>query len=145
MTEAIVVDASTALKWVLDEEHSDAARALLDDALTGRGSLAAPALLAGEATNALYQRQRRKLLTRGEADRALATLLASPIRFVDLDNLHTRAMTLAQEHALPSTYDAQYLVVARALGAEFWTADVRLYNAVSRSLRWVRRISDYGT
>jgi hypothetical protein len=30
-----------------------------------------------------------------------------------------------------------------SLGADFWTADERLYNSLPRSLRWVRRIADY--
>lgn len=59
MSDQIVIDASAALKWVLDEEHSDRAHALLSDALERHTMLSAPPLLAGEAANAIYQQQRR--------------------------------------------------------------------------------------
>lgn len=50
---------SAALKWVLLEEHSANARAFLRDAVARDSSPVAPPLMPGEATNAIYQRQRR--------------------------------------------------------------------------------------
>ncbi|MEX2246940.1 MAG: type II toxin-antitoxin system VapC family toxin [Dehalococcoidia bacterium] len=142
MTDPLVVDASAALKWVLAEEHSDSARSLLRGALTEDRSIVAPPLLPGEATNAIYQRQRRKHISPREADRALATFLAFPIHLLSPVDLHNQALELARRYHLPATYDAQYLVVALSLGADFWTADEKLYNALPRSLRWVHWIGE---
>jgi predicted nucleic acid-binding protein len=48
-------------------------------------------------------------------------------------------MDLAEKHALAAIYDAHYLVVAEQLDAELWTADRRLFEAVSDALPSVRR------
>ncbi|MBL8156360.1 MAG: type II toxin-antitoxin system VapC family toxin [Anaerolineae bacterium] len=45
---------------------------------------------------------------------------------------HTRrAYELATEYNHPTAYDAQYLAVAERYQCDFWTADERLFNAVS--------------
>lgn len=143
MSDVIVVDASTALKWVLAEAHSSSARALLRDCLTDGRPIAAPAILPSEATNAIYQHQRRKEISPREADGVLASFLAFPVRLVSPPDLYETSLVLARRYRLRATYDAQYLAVALALDAEFWTADARLYESVPRSQRWVRWIADY--
>ena len=143
MTEAIVIDASAALKWVLAEDYSHNARTLLADALAESRPIVAPPLLPVEATNAIYQRQRRRSISPDEADRALTTFLAFPIRLFSPIDLHRQAFDLAGRYGLPAAYDSQYLAVAVSVGAEFWTADERLYNSLPRSLRWVKWIADY--
>lgn len=139
----IVVDASAALKWILAEEHSDTARALLRESLLENRAIVAPPLLPAEATNAIYQRERRRGLSPREADRALATFLTIPIRLFSPVDLHSAAYAIARRYKLPATYDGQYLAVALSLGADLWTADRKLYNSLPRSLRWVRWIGDY--
>lgn len=57
----IVVDASVAIKWVVEEEGSDAAAALADQDLT------APSLLMVECANVLWVKARRGELTSSEA------------------------------------------------------------------------------
>ena len=54
---SIVIDASVAVKWVLDEPRSDAALALRNE------QLAAPALWLAEAANALWRHVRVGELT----------------------------------------------------------------------------------
>lgn len=143
MTEPLVIDASVALKCVLEEKYSDSAHALLRDALAQNRSIAAPPLFPAEATNAIYQRQRRGDITSVEADRALATFLAFPVHLLSPADLYPRAVVLARQYKLGATYDSQYLTVALSLDGEFWTADEKLYNALPRSLRWVRWIAHY--
>ena len=53
MNHAVVVDASVAVKWVLDEEFTEQARNLLRDSV--RQPIVAPPHLTSEVTNALYQ------------------------------------------------------------------------------------------
>jgi predicted nucleic acid-binding protein len=143
MTDApLAVDASAALKWVLPEEHSDNARSLLSAAIAHGRVIVAPPIMPAEATNAIYQRQRRKHISQGEADRALSALLAVPIRLFAPADLYTESVALARRYNLPAAYDAQYMVVALKMGADFWTADERLYNGLPRSLRWVRWIAE---
>ena len=54
----ICVDASVAVKWLLNEERSDRARALYLAALLAGEPIVAPVLLPLEVTNILRQRMR---------------------------------------------------------------------------------------
>lgn len=136
-----MVDASAAVKWVLEEIHSSAARALLRDALARGRSILAPAILYPETTNALYRRERRDALSAIDARVALERFFSFPIQVVSHPDVYYRALQLARRYALPAAYDAQYLALAAMTDAEFWTADQRLFNTLPRSLRWVRWIA----
>ena len=68
----LVVDASVAVKWLVEEEHSDAADRLLD----GNHELFAPRLMASEVGNALWRKVRM-----GELERSRAGALAAAISF----------------------------------------------------------------
>jgi Predicted nucleic acid-binding protein, contains PIN domain len=57
-------------------------------------------------------------------------------------SVHRRALLLAGQFKLPSAYDAHYLAVAEVFGAELWTADQRLFRAVSGPLPWVHIVQD---
>ena len=143
MTGTTVVDASVAIKWLLLEEHTDLALALREDAFRVGGHLAAPPLISGEIANALYQRERRGLVGRAETTRAFEEYLETPIQFLTPVDLIADSLTAARRYALKATYDAQYLVVAQALDADFWTADLKLVRSLPRSMKWVRWIGDY--
>lgn len=65
--------------------------------------------------------------------------LGLPIDLFGTLGLHQRAMDLAKTHALAATYDAHYFAGAEQLDAELWTADHRLFAAVSNALSWVRQ------
>ena len=47
-------------------------------------------------------------------------------------------LPLTPQVAQLGIYDAHYLALAERLGAEFWTADRRLQQAVGATLLWVR-------
>ena len=66
----LVVDASVAVKWLVEEEYSDVADMLLD----GRHELIAPRLMASEVGNALWRKVRM-----GEIERSHAGALAAAI------------------------------------------------------------------
>jgi predicted nucleic acid-binding protein len=55
-TGELVVDASLALKWVVEEPYSAPAKALLQECRVNHRRLIAPALLLYEATNAIAKR-----------------------------------------------------------------------------------------
>jgi len=142
---SLVVDASVALKWLLAEELSDKAEALLADSLQAGTVIVGPPHLTGEVANALYRRIHRSQnnITQDEAEAALAQFLAIPIQVVSSDDLYTQAFAFALAHGLSSLYDSLYVVLARQLGAELWTDDRRLLNTLAQTAPWVRSIADY--
>ena len=110
---SLVVDASVALKWVLQEPDSHVAEALVRI----ESDLLIPDFWLAEATNVLWVQVRRKVLTPDEAREGLALLraLIQPIPTTDMD-LHEVALDIgiAVNH---STYDTRYLAFAIAMGA----------------------------
>jgi predicted nucleic acid-binding protein len=125
----VVVDASVALKWLVPEDGSDAARALLAEADT----LVAPELFAAECTNILWKKVRRGELQTDEAVYALGMILsASGLALVPMSPaLAEEALGLAitLDH---SVYDCLYLALALSRGFVFVTADARFADKVRR-------------
>ena len=109
----LVVDASVALKWVLQEPDSHVAEALIRI----EPELLIPDFWLGEATNVLWVQVRRKLLTPDEAREGLALLraLIQPTSTAGMD-LHEVALEIGIV-ANHSTYDTLYLAFAIAIGA----------------------------
>ena len=120
---ALVVDASVALKWVVEEEGSEAALAL-----KGR-DLAAPSLLRVEAANALRTLAARRAITPAAALNLLSLLQEAPVTVVEPDDaLERRALEIALELGHP-VYDCVYLALAEGMGRQLVTADGRLLRA----------------
>jgi predicted nucleic acid-binding protein len=147
MNQAVVVDASVAIKRVLAEEFTEQSRALFSSSLKERRPVLAPPHLRSEVTNAFYQRWRTTVaarrITEAEAERALAAFLRLPITLLAPEDLYTSAFAFAKTHRLPSIYDSLYVVLAQLTNTKLWTADRRLYNAVSAMAPWVAWIGDY--
>ena len=66
MNESVVVDASLAAKWLVEEEDSDKAHALLRFWVSRDIARAAPYLMPFEVTNILHRRVARGELTAGD-------------------------------------------------------------------------------
>jgi predicted nucleic acid-binding protein len=120
-----IVDASVVIKWVMEEDGSEAARALVLDE-----PLAAPELLFIECANVLRTKVRSGDLSPDLARRAMASIDATPIRSILIKPYSPAAHAIAVELAI-SAYDALYLAVALAERAEMVTADARLARAAS--------------
>ena len=121
---ALVVDASVALKWVVEEEESEAALAL-----KGR-DLAAPSLLRVEAANALRTLAARRAITPAAALNLLSLLQEAPVTLIEPDDaLERRALEIALELGHP-VYDCVYLALAERMERPLITADGRLLRAV---------------
>lgn len=141
----ICLDASVALKWAMPEIHSDrAARLRLDARRAGEG-LVAPPLFRFELTNALRRRMLRNGLPLDAASLAIGELMALPVTLLGFDQLHPRALEIADAYGLPATYDAHYVALAELLGCDFWTADERLVATLSAAFPFVRWIGSYPT
>jgi predicted nucleic acid-binding protein len=118
-TAGYVVDASVALKWVVDEAGSERAVSL-----AGR-PLAAPSLWIAECANALWAKARRGEISSDEARKGLRALLAAPVLLVPTEELVGAAMDFALELDV-TVYDALYLAAASNLTATLVTDDRRL-------------------
>jgi predicted nucleic acid-binding protein len=120
---ALIVDASVAIKWFIDEPGSEVARRLWDD----EPDLLAPDLIVPEVCNAAWRKVRL-----GQSDAAQAKEIAARLRHGVLElrptaPLATRAMELALDLDHP-VYDCFYLALAQAERASLVTADRRLEN-----------------
>ncbi len=116
----LVVDASVALKWLVDEGDREMARRVLasDDALL------APDFQLVEVANSLWKKVRRQELSAEQAEQGLSvlpTLLDTVLPTPPLIN-RALAMSVAIDHPV---YDCLYLACAEASGSRFVSADKR--------------------
>jgi len=120
-----VIDASVAIKWVVEEEDSEAAAGYLG------GAIHAPELLLVECANALTRRIRRGEATLVQARGAFNDLASLPFAFRPDRTLAGHALTLAMQlgHAV---YDCLYLALALDLDGFVITADRRFKAAADR-------------
>lgn len=141
-TAEVVVDASLALKWVVEEPYSTEARTLLQDWGNHRRKLLAPALFLYEVANALAKRIQRRQFTLEQAKERLRFFLQSGPLLQQIGAVHPRALELMERFGLPTSYDAHYLALAEFQRCECWTADERLWNTVKKELGWVRWVGE---
>ncbi len=116
----VVVDASVAIKWVVEEHDTQGALAVLE-----KFSLSAPDLIISECANILWKKVRRGELVDDEAALAANLLQRADVEIVPTKSLMDVTIRLAVEidHA---AYDCVYLALALANGWSFVTADDRL-------------------
>lgn len=138
---AIVVDASIALRWVVEEDGSGEARFLRDEWLRKNEEVLAPPIFRSELVNGLYRQVRIRTLPVDEATQAYS-LLESSVIIHEPVGLGRRALELAFALRLPAAYDAFYLALADLEGCELWTADRRLAAVASSShrVRWLGEV-----
>jgi predicted nucleic acid-binding protein len=115
----LVIDASIAIKWVIEEEGTPQALTLRREA-----KLLAPELLVAECANILWKKARRNELSREEALLAARLLQAAAIELVPTRSLLAAATRLAIELDHPA-YDCLYLALAIENDCRFVTADER--------------------
>jgi predicted nucleic acid-binding protein len=124
VSAALVIDAGVAVKWVIEEEGTPQALALL------RHALAAPDLLVAECANILRKKVRLSELSSQEANFAAGLLARADIELMPM-RPHLQAATklaIALDHP---AYDCVYIVLAEAEGVRFVTADARLLHKIA--------------
>ena len=120
----VVIDASVAVKWVVEEDGTS--EALM---LRRRARLIAPELLVAECANILWKKVQRDELSNDEAFLAARLLQAADIEFVSSRSLLETATRLAIELDHP-VYDCLYLALAVDRDCRFATADERFVRKV---------------
>lgn len=122
----LIVDASIAVKWVVEETGT--AEALT---LKRTRRLAAPDLLSAECANILWKKVRR-----GELSPAEASVAARLLQRVDIDLRPMRSfldtatrIAITLDHP---AYDCLYLAMAEADGTRFVTADDQFLRKVKQ-------------
>lgn len=122
----LVVDASVAVKWLLPEEGSAQAIALIE----AGHDLYAPDLLTSEIGNVLWKKGRRGDLSDIATQRLLAEFLDIRLRWADSRRLAADALEIARHHDR-SFYDSLYLALAHAIDGSLVTTDARFANALA--------------
>ena len=121
----MIVDASVAFKWLVQEADSDLALALI-----GSEALAAPDLIYAEVANIVWRNAMAGAM--GDISTQLSRLDLLLDQVFPCQELAVAATTLAVELRHPA-YDCFYLALAIAEDTELVTADRRLLAAVAGS------------
>jgi predicted nucleic acid-binding protein len=133
----LVVDASVATMWFLQQAHSDAARALVAPAY----ELVAPDLLHLEVGNAIVRAVRRGMIRESSGDSAIRTHLPRAVRLMRMDGRGYDAFELAWRFG-GSVYDAAYLLLAAALNVPVITHDAQMLKTAAAASIKAHAIAD---
>ena len=121
-----VVDASVAVKWLVDEAFSDRAATLL----TGEATLVVPELMFAEAVNALWAMRRRGDIAAEDLGEAVDASKSAPVAIpFSMAQLAAAAARLATDIDHPAC-DCFYLALAIQTGYPVVTADTRFHDKV---------------
>ena len=136
-----VVDASVAVKWVVEEAHSAQAVSLLQwDARH------APDHWQAEAVNALWSKVFKRDLTAAGAEERMTVLLRAPVIGTPITALMPRALAISVAHMV-TIYDSLYVALAEQRDLPLVTADERLIRhlagdtAIGTRIIWVGELS----
>ena len=125
----LVIDASIAVKWVVEEEGTSQALALRQ-----RAKLIAPELLVAECANILWKKVRRDELSKEEALLAARLLQVAEIELLPTRSLLETAARIAIELDHPA-FDCLYLALAIENDCRFVTADRRFRRKLTQGRR----------
>ena len=122
---SLIIDASVAVKWVVEEEGTKEALALRDRAL------AAPDLLIAECANILWKKVRCNEVSEQEAVFAAGLLAHADIELMAMRPYLEAAVRIAVALDHPA-YDCIYIALAEAEGLRLVTSDMSLLRKVGR-------------
>lgn len=117
----LVVDASVAMKWYVNEAGSLAAHRILESSV----NLHAPSLMRLELINGMWKNWRKKIVSEQEIRDAASLVERAIGSWRQTGDLLEAALSLsiALDHVI---YDCLYLALAKEIGATLITADKRL-------------------
>ena len=123
----LVIDASIAVKWVVEENGTEETLVLRQKA-----KLIAPELLVAECANILWKKVQRNELSTEEAFLAARLLQGAEIELLPTRSLLEVATKISIEIGHPA-YDCVYLALAVQNKCQFVTADERFLRKLRRS------------
>jgi hypothetical protein len=121
----LIVDASVAAKWFIEEEHSEAALSVLDE----KHQLHAPDFLLLEINATIWKWIRRNAISLSEANDVWIAFRQYPIQYHPFASLLDTAFAIANQTGR-SVYDCLYIALAAVIKGGMVTADRALYDAV---------------
>ncbi len=133
----VVVDASVAAKWVVEENYSAQAARVLECE-----EIHAPEHWLAEAVNVLWSKVLKGDLEAEDAAERVAVLLRSPVIGTPVAALASRAFVISVEHSV-TIYDSLYVALALERDIPFVTADEKLVRGLALSNRVVW-VGDFG-
>ncbi len=125
----LVIDASIAVKWVVEEDGTPEALALRQQA-----KLIAPELLVAECATILWKKVQRYELSKEEALFAARLLQGAEFELLPTRSLLEAATRIAIDLDHPA-YDCLYLVLAAKNDCRFVTADERFLRKLGQGRR----------
>ncbi len=136
----VIVDASVAAKWFLEEEFADDARRIFSE----DNRLYVPDFFLLEMDSVLCKWTRRGVITDSEGQEVRSDIGKLPIQIYPAGGLRDFAYDLANLTGC-GFYDCLYLALAVLLDGRMATADRRFYNGLSDSalaehILWVEDI-----
>ena len=142
MNGAVVVDASLAFKWLVEEPYTERAVVLVHTWAREGLQLTAPYLMPAEVANALHRKVVRQELSEDTATFLLARLMEVGVVLREPQELHVKALELAATLRQQAVYDSLYLALAEIMDCDFWTADERFCRAAAPRFPRVRWIGE---
>jgi predicted nucleic acid-binding protein len=120
-----ILDSNIALKWVLAEPDSWAARQLRSDFQKGIHALLAPDVFQIEVAHALTRAERQGRIVAGQAQLLWADVMLTPPRHEFSGVLLPRAIQISSIQRI-GVYDCLYVALAERDGSDLLTADDKL-------------------
>ncbi len=135
-----VVDASVAAKWFIEEEHTAAARSVVDQ----RNDLHVPDMFLVETDSIVCKWVRRGIITAADGGGIRASIRGPDLEFHPFGPLLDSAYAIAAETG-QGIYDCLYVALAALVGGPMVTADRRLYDGLAgggyaRHVLWIEDV-----
>lgn len=143
MTSRVVCDSNIFIAVALREPFSERAEALIELWHSTDVQVVVPYLFRYEVTSVVRKQIARGNLTLELGRVALSSLLNEPVQTIADDELLHRAFELATRLNRPAAYDSMYLALAERYQCEFWTADLKFYNASIHTFDWIKWVGNF--
>jgi predicted nucleic acid-binding protein len=131
------------MKWELPgEDYATEALEVFHDWQAGVVLLHSPDLLTSEIGSAFLRALRRGRVTLAQSQAGIQGLLQIAYVLHPSEWLVQRAFEIAHQYN-QRIYDCFYVALAEREGIDFWTGDMRIYNALRIHFPFIRFIADY--
>ena len=127
--QTLVIDASAAAKWFLEEEESDKALIIRDAHIDGRIRLTAPDLIVYEVANALNY---NSMISDAQLIARVQDFSDYDLDLVPPSAEYARHIVRTARELSISVYDASYIALSSVMATNLVTADKKLHDKISR-------------